>query len=447
MIAKGTTHRDGAILARYFVTGKERERAELWQLRGFACTGIVPAFRSVHVMAAATKCAAPFFHVSVRMREEETLDRSQWEYAANCIERMLGFTDQPRAIAFHTAEDTGHSHMHIAWSRIDQETFTAKPLPFWKQRLKNVSRDLEKHFGLMPVRNERESAIRFAPTRAEEEQARRLGLDVHATREIIRGCFERSDCGRSFQRALADQGLILARGDRRDFLAIDRAGGMHALGKRILGVHAAEIHARFSDLSRDQLPTVEEARQSLRSMQAPKVLMAVELAPEPTIRPADEDAVRLADGDTDRSAQSREEAVSDRIQPTACEDQVQGPIPTAVDAPASTNEATQSNAQSRGFAAILKRQFRLAVRALFKRTPSPQPQPRRRRSGEAVGSFRLAARNLLRPIIRLPVVSRTVGYLQDALPWLHLWDWNETADHDSGGEASVRDDNHLSPHP
>jgi hypothetical protein len=261
MIAKGTPHRDGAILARYLVTGKERERAELWELRGFACTGIVPAFRSVHIMAAATKCLAPFFHVSVRNADGDDLDRSQWELVANSVERMLGLTDQPRAVAFHTAEDTGHAHMHIAWSRINQETLTAKPLPFFKQRLKQVCRELEERFNLTPVPNERRSSIRFAPTRSEEEQARRLGVDVHAARECIKNCFERSDCGRSFRDALAQEGLVLARGDRRDFLVVDGAGGIHALGKRVLGMSAAEIRDRFADLSGQALPTLEQARE------------------------------------------------------------------------------------------------------------------------------------------------------------------------------------------
>lgn len=268
MIAKGTTHRDGAILARYLVTGKECESAELWDLRGFACTGIVAAFRSVHVMAAATKCVAPFFHVSVRNPEGDVLDRPQWEVVANSVERILGLTDQPRAIAFHTAEDTGHAHMHVAWSRIDEESLTAKPLPFWKHKLKNACRELEQRFGLTPVPNERLSSIRFAPTRSEQEQARRLGVDVHATRECIRNCFERSDCGKSFEAALSNRGLALARGDSRDFLVVDREGGIHALGKRVLGVSAAEIRHRLADLSRDYLPTLERARESIAAKKA-----------------------------------------------------------------------------------------------------------------------------------------------------------------------------------
>ena len=88
MIAKGTTHNDGAKLAVYMTTGKENERAELWELDGFASDDIKEAFRSVHVMAEATKCQQPFFHVQVRNREGETLTRDQWEIAAQRIMRI-----------------------------------------------------------------------------------------------------------------------------------------------------------------------------------------------------------------------------------------------------------------------------------------------------------------------------------------------------------------------
>jgi MobA/VirD2-like, nuclease domain len=447
MIAKGVPHAHGARLARYLITGKDRERAELLELRGFAVENIVDAFRSVHVMAYGSKCVFPFFHVSVRNPDGETLDHDQWTYTANAIEQSLGLGNQPRAIAFHTCEETGESHMHVAWSRIDQENLTAKPLPYYKERLRRTSRVLERHFGLTELSNSRKGPIAYAPTRREEEQSRRLGIDLRDHRETIRDCFERSDCGRSFQRALADQGLTLALGDRRDFLAIDRAGGMHALGKRILGVHAAEIRARFSDLSFDQLPSVEEARQFLRSsVQAPDVLVLETPTPQPLTRPAEEEPVQAANGGADVPAASSEEAMSDLALPPVVDVEA-GRIPTSADAPTSATEATQSKEHSRGFAATLKRQFRAAVQALLKRTPSPQPQPRRRRSGETVGSFRLAARSLLRPIIRVPAVSRAVGFLNEALPWLHLWEWNETADPNFSDETSVRDDNHLSPHP
>ena len=268
MISKGTTHDNGGRLARYLVTGKDGERCELFDLRGFAAPDIVDAFRSVHVIAEATHCQQPFFHVQVRCPKGEALTSEQWDYTANRIERMLGLKDQPRAIAFHVEEKTGERHMHVAWSRIDEETLTAKKLPFWKERLKKVSRELELHFGLTLVPNERDSSIKYAPTRAEEEQARRLGLDVHQIRQTIRDCFERADCGRSFEAALAEEKMVLARGERRDFVVIDQAGGLHALGKRILDVSAAEARARLADIPREQLPTVEEARDLLREQTA-----------------------------------------------------------------------------------------------------------------------------------------------------------------------------------
>ena len=260
MIAKGTTHGNGVKLGRYMITGKQNERAELVELRGFASANIVDAFRSVHVVAEATKCQEPFFHCQVRNPEGETLTREQWIYTADRIERMLGLKDQPRAIAFHIDKKTGHEHMHVAWSRIDQETLTAKALPFYKERLKKVCRELEKHFGLTLVKNERDGPIKFAPTRDQEEQARRLGLNVHEIRDAIRTCWDRSDCGRSFEATLAYEGMILARGDRRDFVVIDHAGGMHALSKRILDAPAAHVRERLADLPREHLPTVEQAK-------------------------------------------------------------------------------------------------------------------------------------------------------------------------------------------
>lgn len=263
MIAKGNTHKSGSKLAWYLTTAKEGERVELWQLAGFAAGDIRAAFRSVHVMAEATRCEAPFFHVQVRNAEEDRpLTRAEWNRVANRIETKLGLSGQPRAIAFHIDEKTGHEHMHVAWSRIDQETMTARPLPFFKEKLKAVSRELEKELGLTRVRNDRDGPVR-APDRNEFEQARRLGVNIKEVRETIRNCWERSDCGRSFEAALAEVGLVLAKGDRRDYVVLDQEGGIHALGKRILGVSAAETRARLADLNPHRLPTVQQAREQL----------------------------------------------------------------------------------------------------------------------------------------------------------------------------------------
>lgn len=262
MIAKGTPHNNGAKLAAYLTVGKEDERAMLWELRGFASDDIREAFRSVHVMAEAMpQLEHPFFHVQVRNPEGEKLSREQWLGVANRIETKLRLDGQPRAIAFHESTKTGHEHMHLVWSRID-DSLTARCLPFYKLRLKEVCRELEIDLDLTRVTDERRGQM-MAPLRHEFEQARRLGVDIHKIRAAIRTCWDHSDNGRSFAAGLAEQGLMLSRGDRRAFIAVDSAGGMHALGKRVLGQGSEDIHARLSDLDCQTLPTVQEARQRL----------------------------------------------------------------------------------------------------------------------------------------------------------------------------------------
>ena len=258
MIAKGNLHGAGGRLARYLVTGKKGERAELAELRGFASADIGAAFLDVEIQAQGTRAEKPFFHAYVRLAAGEALGRKQWRYVADRIEKQLGFAGQPRAVAFHHLP-AGETHMHIAWSRIDLEDMRALDPGLYKFKLKEISRELEDELGLMRVSSERAPDNRtLAPGRNEFEQARRLGTDLKAIRNTIRECWEQSDSGKSFAAALDARGLILARGDKRDFVVIDHAGGDHALSKRITGAPAAEIRARLADIGRRQLPSVDD---------------------------------------------------------------------------------------------------------------------------------------------------------------------------------------------
>lgn len=263
MIAKGTTHNNGARLAEYLIHSKEGEKAEIFELRGFAEDDVVNAFRSVHVMADATRCENPFYHCQIRTPDGETLTKEQWLEVAQRIEDRLGLTDQPRAVAFHDKD--GHEHMHVAWSRIDEERMVAKELNFDHLKLKDLCREIERDMGLIPVRNSRGLDEPLAPGRGEFEEARRLGVDVEAIRQTIRDCWGQSQDGAAFMAALEEHDLRLARGDRRDFVIVDHEGGLHALGKRLLGSPAAEVRERLSDLTKDGLPTVEVAREAMEA--------------------------------------------------------------------------------------------------------------------------------------------------------------------------------------
>lgn len=80
-----------------------------------------------------------------------------------------------------------------------------------------------------------------------------MNADVHAA------CEQAPD-GRSFKAMLEASGpYVLARGDRRDFVIIDRAGDAHNLVRR-LGVKTAEMRAYMADLDPASLPSVAEAK-------------------------------------------------------------------------------------------------------------------------------------------------------------------------------------------
>jgi len=47
-----------------------------------------------------------------------------------------------------------------------------------------------------------------------------------------------------------EQGLTLCQGESRDYV-IDAEGALHALGKRVLGISAAELRAFMADVERE----------------------------------------------------------------------------------------------------------------------------------------------------------------------------------------------------
>ncbi len=271
MIAKGNLHAHGAKLAAYLTEEKSGQRAELAEVRGFEVprrpgvgvwteSELRDVFSEAQLDAEATRCEKPFFHCYVRLPKEDELTREQWLQCADRIEKELGFEDQPRAVAFHHLPD-GETHMHLAWSRIDLETERAIDPGLYKNKLKELSRELEQEFDLTRIGSEREPEHKtLAATRNEFEESRRLGTDLRDIRETIRDCLDRSDNGQSFMAALEEEGLTLAKGSRRDFVVIDQEGGLHALGKRITGLNAAEIREQLSDIDREQFLSVEQVR-------------------------------------------------------------------------------------------------------------------------------------------------------------------------------------------
>src|SRR6516164_7756861 len=190
MIAKGNPHAHGVKLAAYLVKGDPGERAELIDMRGFGVVGdLREAFR-IEAMRAqdGTKAEKPFFHVHLRgaAGEGERLTQAQWAEIADRCDRALGLRYQPRAASFHTDRQTGDRHLHLAYSLVatteDGEGFVKK-LGLYKNKLKKLSREIERDYGLKVVSNDRKPENRArAADRREFEESRRLGTDTNSIR-------------------------------------------------------------------------------------------------------------------------------------------------------------------------------------------------------------------------------------------------------------------------
>ena len=93
----------------------------------------------------------------------------------------------------------------------------------------------------------------------DHQQAKNTAWPVARVKGDLRAAYKGTDSGRAFQAALAEKGYYLARGDRRDFVIVDGAGGLHSPRRR-LGVKASALRDRWSDVDLAQLPTVDQVQ-------------------------------------------------------------------------------------------------------------------------------------------------------------------------------------------
>jgi hypothetical protein len=216
---------------------------------------------------------------------DEVMTPEQWAKAVDRLEQELGLEDQPRAVVFHLKE--GRAHVHVVWSRIELERMTAISDSHNFRRHEIVARELEREFGHARVQGahvERDGQPRpdRTPSHAEMQQAERNCVTPEQATAELTALWQRTDSGKTFVAALGEEGWSLARGDRRDYVAVDPQGGIHSLSRRIEGARAKDIRARMADVDAALLPTTAEAKEIQRARQQPRA----ERGSAPQERPA-----------------------------------------------------------------------------------------------------------------------------------------------------------------
>lgn len=268
MILKASQRGGGQDLAAHLMRVDDNEHVLVHELRGFASDNLKGAFKESEAISRGTNCRQYLFSLSLNPPAGENVPVETFEGAIGQIEERLGLQDQPRAIVFHEKE--GRRHAHCVWSRIDAETMTAKQLSFFKNKLQSVSRDLYLENG-WKLPNGLRSPSERDPTNftlAEWQQAKRQGIDPRWLKQVAQDAWQRSDGGKAFAHAMRDNGLFLARGDRRGFVALDHNGEVYALA-RLLNLKNKEVNARLG--KPDKLSSVEETREAIAQRMTPAI--------------------------------------------------------------------------------------------------------------------------------------------------------------------------------
>lgn len=260
MILKGSQRGGPRQLAAHLLNQKDNDHVTVHDVRGFVSGDLYGAMAEAAAIAKGTRCRQPVFSLSLNPPKDAQASMASFIDAADRAEAALGLEGQPRVIVIHEKE--GRRHAHAVWSRIDAEQMKAINLPHFKNRLRDLSKELYlEHEWALPEghrENGWKNPLNF--TLAEWQQAKRLGLDPREIKQVFRDAWDRSDDLASFRNALEERGYHLAKGDRRGIVATDLSGEVYAVA-RWTGIKTKELRNRLGDGER--LPSISDVQTGL----------------------------------------------------------------------------------------------------------------------------------------------------------------------------------------
>ena len=260
MILKASKRGGARQLARHLMNGENNEHVTVHEISGFASDTVIEAMEEIHAISRGTKCSRFMFSLSLNPPQDESVPAHVFEDALERIEKKLGLEGQPRIIVFH--EKHGRRHAHCVWSRIDAEEMKAIDQPYFKNKLRDISKQLYLDHGWkLPkgfIDKREKNPLNF--TRAQWQQAARTNQSPKTIKAALQECWTNTDSKKSFTKALKERGYCLARGDRRGYVVVDIHGEVYSLARQ-LSVKTKELEKRLGKA--ESLPTVDQVKKDI----------------------------------------------------------------------------------------------------------------------------------------------------------------------------------------
>ncbi len=213
----------------------------------------------------------PVFHYSLAWHPEQTPTREAMIEAGRASLKTLELEGYQAVMVAHA--DEPHKHLHIIVNRVHPDTGKMANIDFGKMRLSRWAEEYEKTHGKI-----------YCPQRVENNEQRRQGQYVKYRDPVISTAWRHADNGRAFAAALLEQGYLLCLGDRRDFVVMDAQGKVHNPARHIEGVKVKDIRAKLTDLRKERLPGLEEARARHEAIQTARQERAAARGKKPSTR-------------------------------------------------------------------------------------------------------------------------------------------------------------------
>lgn len=233
-------------MALHLTNGMDNEHVTIHEISGFIANDVLGALNEIHAVSKGTKCKQYMYALSLNPPEDVRVPIQVFEKALERIEKKLDLEGQPRVLVFHEKE--GRRHAHCVWSRIDVECMKAINISHPKLKLQSIGKSLflEHGWSLPEGFRDKGKSNPLNYTRAEWEQAKRIGRRPDQIKQEFRECWAISDDRGSFAAALKDHGYHMAKGDRRGFVAVDLYGEVYSISRQ-LGLKQKDLEPKLGN--------------------------------------------------------------------------------------------------------------------------------------------------------------------------------------------------------